>query len=215
MIISPYVIFILQGKCRNCQENISIQYPLNEIVFALLATSFFILDKPSIQEIIFFFLFTSFLYIISFIDFKTFKIPNKINLYFYLLGILVNIIRFFSNYIQLDYLIINSLFAPLVIYVFFEILRSIIRFLLKKEGFGGGDSKLIAALTVWLGFNGALLSVFMSFYLAGIFVIPGMIFGKIKKNNKIAFGPFLCIGALLVNLIGTDKFMSIFENIYF
>ena len=212
----PVLSFLfLQGKCRNCKVNISIQYPLSEIFFAFLGTLFFILNKPSFQEIIVFFLFTSFLYVISFIDFKTFKIPNKINLYFYITGIIINLIRFFFNYIQLDKFIIDIFFVPLFIYIIFEILRSIIRFLLRKEGFGGGDSKLIAALTVWLGLKGSLISIVMSFYLAGIFVLPGMIIGKIKKNNEIAFGPFLCISALLVNLVGIEKFISVLENIYF
>ena len=212
----PVLSFLfLQGKCRNCKVNISIHYPLSEILFALLVTLFFILNKPSYREIIVFFLFTSFLYVISFIDFKTFKIPNKINLYFYITGIIINLIQLFFNYIQLNKFIIDIFFVPLLIYIFFEILRSIIRFLLRKEGFGGGDSKLIAALTVWLGLNGSLISIAMSFYLAGIFVLPGMLIGKIKKKNKIAFGPFLCTSAFVVNLFGTEQFISIFEKIYF
>tara|TARA_A100001035_G_scaffold119786_1_gene94022 strand:- start:81 stop:878 length:798 start_codon:yes stop_codon:yes gene_type:complete len=212
----PVLSFLfLQGKCRNCKVNISLQYPLTEIFFALLGTLFFILNKPSFKEIIDFLLFTSFLYIISLIDFKTFKIPNKINLYFYITGIIISVIGFFLNNIQLDKFIIDIFFAPLIIYIFFEILRSIIRFILKKEGFGGGDSKLIAALTVWLGLNGTLISIVMSFYLAGVFVLPGMLIGKIKKNNKIAFGPFLSASAFLVNLFGTEKFTSIIEKIYF
>ena len=212
----PLLSFLfLGGRCRNCKQNISFQYPLNEIIFSLLVSSFFFFKGPTILEIIIIFLFTGFLYSISCIDLKTLKIPNKLNLYFYIFGVIANLLRLFFTNSQFDRFVLNSFISPLIIFLIFEIFRSLVKLFFKKDGFGGGDSKLISVITVWFGLKGALITVLISFYLGGFFVLFGILLRKVKRNSKIAFGPFLCLSAYLVNFIGIENIISFLKIIYF
>ncbi|WP_175484820.1 prepilin peptidase [Jannaschia pohangensis] len=73
------------------------------------------------------------------------------------------------------------------------------------EGLGLGDVKLVAALGLWLGMPGMIVTVFAA-ALGGILVL---IVGRVLKRAKepldetaIAFGPFLCLSAWAVWLQG-------------
>ena len=204
----------LNGKCRKCKTKISLIYPLNEILFAFLLSLFFAYTQRTLIEIIVFCFFGSFLYSISIIDIKTLKIPNKLNLYFYFFGFISGLVSILSNNFTLKYFILNHFLSSIIIYIFFEFLRSLIRFCMKKNGFGGGDSKLISVLTLWLGYKTALITTLLSIYIGGTFVLFGMIFKQIKRQDKIPFGPFLCFAAYLLSLIGSDKVINIFKAIY-
>ena len=204
----------LNGKCRKCKTKISFIYPLNEILFAFLLTLFFTYTQRTFLEIIVFCFFALFLYTISFIDIKTLKIPNKLNLYFYFFGFISCFIHILSSNLTIKDFILNHFVSSVLIYIFFEFLRSLIKFCLKKDGFGGGDSKLISVLTLWLGYKSALMTTLLSIYVGGIFVFFGMIFKKIRRQDKIPFGPFLCFAAYLTYFFGLDQIVNFLKGIY-
>lgn len=62
--------------------------------------------------------------------------------------------------------------------------------------FGGGDIKLMAAAGSMLGPVKSLHSLAAAIFLCGIYILAGMVSGKIKRNSVVAFGPFLCAGIL-------------------
>lgn len=95
--------------------------------------------------------------------------------------------------------------------------------ILKKNGMGFGDVKLMLALGACLGFpmvfSGLLIAVFIAF-LYIIFLLIKKIFSKNEVSSYFPFGPFLCIGSLcsmfLVNVInyGLDLYFSLFSLSY-
>ena len=209
----PLISFLyLKGKCRNCKTEISYSYPLNEIFFAILFSLYILYKKTNFSEIIIFCFFLFFLYAISLIDIKFLKIPNKLNFLFFSTGFTVNIINVFTNNLQIKSFLFNHFLSSLLIYISLEILRSLIKAFLKKDGIGGGDTKLIAVLTLWLGISSALLTTLLSFYLAGAFVLIGMLIKKIHRTDKIPFGPFICLAAYLVNLVGSHEIVNILQK---
>lgn len=62
--------------------------------------------------------------------------------------------------------------------------------------FGGGDVKLMAACGLYLGWRITVVSAAAAILSAGGCILYGMIAGRMKKGDAIAFGPFLCMGML-------------------
>lgn len=71
----------------------------------------------------------------------------------------------------------------------------------KPGAFGGGDVKLSIANGMYLGVGAFIDSFVFAVFLAGICVLTGIMLQKIDRTSEIAFGPFLCIGALLARFI--------------
>ena len=139
--------------------------------------------------------------LISLIDIDTFTIPNKLNIFNYLLGFLIILI--FSNYaFHINVIAFRFLFSILTI-LFLE-LFSYLYFLFRgKIPFGSGDSKLLAVFVIWLGLKGMLIALISSIYLAGIYICIRYSLG-LFKSDKIPFGPFLCLGAYLFLILGPE-----------
>ena len=78
-----------------------------------------------------------------------------------------------------------------------------------KPVIGGGDAKLCALMGSWLGIQGLFISIWLAFISAGIGVILGLIFKKIKRNQKIPFGIFLSMSGFLVWYFGNEIFLKI------
>ena len=74
----------------------------------------------------------------------------------------------------------------------------------RKESMGGGDVKLMAMIGAFLGWKMALLA----FFIAPFFGAVVGIIEKIRtKDNTIAYGPFLVLGAL-VSMFWGDKIIQ-------
>lgn len=78
--------------------------------------------------------------------------------------------------------------------VFFLIL------ILVPASFGGGDVKLSVALGYYLGAEKWFYSFVTAIFLAGIVIVGKYILGKIGKEEEIAFGPCLCLGAVAMKV---------------
>lgn len=95
--------------------------------------------------------------------------------------------------------------------------------ILKKNGMGFGDVKLMCALGACLGFpmvfSGLLIAVLVAF-LYIIFLLIKKIVSKKEVSSYFPFGPFLCIGSLcslfLVKVInyGLTLYFSLFSLSY-
>ena len=68
--------------------------------------------------------------------------------------------------------------------------------------FGGGDIKLSAGNGLYLGMENWLRSFAVAVFASGIFILYQVFFGeKKKKKQEIAFGPFLCVGAIVIKTL--------------
>ena len=77
--------------------------------------------------------------------------------------------------------------------------------LASKRGIGAGDVRLAAVLAMFLGYLGAryvVQGLALGFMLGGVAALLLLIGRKATRNTGIAFGPYICIGAMAVVLFG-------------
>ena len=77
--------------------------------------------------------------------------------------------------------------------------------LASKRGIGAGDVRLAAVLAMFLGYLGAqyvVQGLALGFMLGGVAALFLLISRKATRNTRIAFGPYICIGAMAVVLFG-------------
>ena len=73
-----------------------------------------------------------------------------------------------------------------------------------KGGIGGGDVRLAPVLAMFLGWLGALyvyIGLGGGFILGGVVAAGMLVARRASASTRIAFGPFLCIGAVAVALL--------------
>lgn len=72
--------------------------------------------------------------------------------------------------------------------------------MLAPGSFGGGDIKLSLVIGYYLGVRKWCYSFIIAIFSAGAMIVGRFILRKIKKNDEIAFGPYLCLGAVMVKV---------------
>jgi leader peptidase (prepilin peptidase)/N-methyltransferase len=78
--------------------------------------------------------------------------------------------------------------------VFFLVLSFI-----SKGGIGSGDVRLAPVLAMflgWMGWSHVYMGLASGFILGGIWALALVFTGKANRSSRIAFGPFLCAGAV-------------------
>jgi len=73
-----------------------------------------------------------------------------------------------------------------------------------RGGLGGGDVKLAAGLGVWLGWEAAVVAVWIAFMLGGITATVLLITRRRRRRDGIPFGPFLAVGGYVAFVAGTQ-----------
>ena len=77
--------------------------------------------------------------------------------------------------------------------------------LASKRGIGAGDVRLAAVLAMFLGYLGTQFvfqGLALGFIIGGVVALLLLITRKATRNTRIAFGPYICIGAMAVVLFG-------------
>ena len=208
--------FLLRGRCRDCKRRISFSYPIIEfftgiIVFLnIYADPTIYSQQPISFTILFGSIFSTILISLAILDLKYFWLPQALTLCGLIFGLIASLfIDFFNDFSQFSYSI-NTISASVLGFIFFVFLNSIGEKVFNKPVMGGGDGKLAAMMGSWLGLEGLFIAIWLSFVLAGIFVIFGLILNKIKRNQKIPFGVFLAFSGLLVWYLGNQIFLKLF-----
>ena len=211
--------FLLMGKCKFCNSKIPFSYPLIEFITATLFTlNIFSSSNFSPNygaNLIGLTFFTTLIIAASLIDFDNCIIPNDLLIFGIISGLFFNIftrkIYFGDKFLGI---IFQYLFLSFLFFICFEIFNFTISSIIKKEAFGFGDSKYLFMISTWLGINGALTTFILSIYIGGIISIILILLRLIPRKGKIPFGPYLSISAYAVGMIGSDRIISIFRNIY-
>jgi len=84
--------------------------------------------------------------------------------------------------------------------------------LIIKNGFGGGDIKMMAAAGLFLGLNNTIIAGFIAFLIAGSYGLFILFTKKVDTKTKIRLAPFLAVGCAFAELFG-DVFLAIFRSI--
>jgi len=192
----PVISYVfLKGRCKFCKQSISIRYPLIETLtgsFALLL--FYKFGGTSVA--IYWFVFTSVLTTISFIDIDHQIIPDIISL--------PGIFLFASSFYFLPEMTFFKTVSGIIIGGGSLYAVAILYYLLRKqEGMGGGDIKLLAMIGAATGIKGVIFTIFTGSILGTATGILIMIYTRtIAIKLKIPFGPFLSAGAIVYIFYG-------------
>jgi len=184
--------FLLRGKCRQCDAQITIFYPIIEILIALLLLFGFINLEVSWKFAIFCILGPA-LVIIAIIDIKHKIIPDIITLPGILLGFLTGSFLVGSK---------NSLIGLLVGAGSFLIISETYYRIRGTVGIGGGDIKFIAGIGALLGWQQVILVIFLSAFMGSAVGIVGLVGKRLGPLSQIPFGPFLAVGTLISYFAG-------------
>ncbi|MFH1710432.1 MAG: prepilin peptidase [bacterium] len=188
----PIISYLmLKGRCRHCNENISVRYPVVEALTALLFLVFYIKAGISFQ-LIAFLIFTTLLILISFIDIEHMIIPD----FLVLTGIGVAL-----AYSVYGGNLTESLIGICFSFLFMFILGAAARLALKKEALGDGDIKLLVMFGAFMGIENTLISVFIASVLGATAGILLILLKRLKREDYIPFAPFLALGAVVSILI--------------
>jgi leader peptidase (prepilin peptidase) / N-methyltransferase len=78
--------------------------------------------------------------------------------------------------------------------------------LISKRKLGMGDVKFAALMAVFLGFPGWFVAAGLASLLGLVFAILNLCSGRINKNTKIPFAPFLTVGSIAAYFIQSIVF---------
>lgn len=191
--IPLFSFLILKGHCYFCHTKISKRYFYVELSFIILnATAYYC--APNLTIFLCYSVFTALTLCILVIDLETLFIPDVLNYLLLWSGLVINS---FGLFCLPQEAILGGAIGYLGLWSFYHF----IYWTTKKEGFGYGDFKLLAALGTWCG----VLQLFNILFLASLLGLILAIIKLKKMGEPIAFGPALCIAGFLI-LLFPDTF---------
>lgn len=207
--------FLLKGNCRDCGSAISVRYPLIELgtgVFFALVTWWVLaggtagaatgstaeVDAISrLTEWHVIFAQVAFLYLaaisvaLAFIDLDTHKLPNRIVLPAYGVGI---VLLGFASALSGNYdSLLRAAIGGAALFLAYLLMA-----LAYPRGMGLGDVKLAGVLGLflgWLGWGPLVVGAFGAFVLGGVFSIILLALRRVGRKSGIPFGPWMLMGA--------------------
>jgi leader peptidase (prepilin peptidase)/N-methyltransferase len=186
---------LLRGRCRDCREPISIQYPVVEsttgLLFGLMGAVIglnFVLPA--------FLWFVGVTMAILLVDIHHQRIPNSILIPGGVVGLVLLGVGSVLESQASSF--VRGLAGGLVGFGLFLLLA-----LVTRGGFGMGDVKLAALVSIftayvsWVIFTAAILG---SFLIGGSVALALLLRGSKGRKDRVAFGPFLIVSGWLVIL---------------
>lgn len=174
---------LLRGKCRTCQNPVSVQYPLAELATGMMWAGVFVLHGPT-WEALRGAVFLTIVFGIAMSDARFYIIPDEFSLGGGVIGLALAPLAGG----------LTTLEAFLGAAVGFGVLFLVAKvgtWMFKKEAMGGGDLKMMGMVGAFLGIPGVLLTLFLGALLGSV------VFGPIswKTGKLVPFGIFLAVGA--------------------
>lgn len=190
----PILSYIfLGGKCRSCKEKISIQYPIVEVLNAILYIAIY-LKFGFTLNLFKFCLLASLLIVIGFIDFKTKYVYNSTVVFGVVTGLLFWVLEWVeTKSIPWNY-IVGAFIGFGIIYLIIILTR----------GMGEGDIDIAFICGLFLGIKGVIVTLFLAIILGGLVSTVILIFKLKERKSEIAFGPYLAIGGIIACLYGNN-----------
>jgi len=184
---------LLGGRCRACKSRISIQYPIVELITAVLCVIVVWVTPPGpllVSRLLLLFI----LIALFGIDLEHQILPNSITLPGIVAGLLLSTIAPPG----LRDAVIGTVLGGGVLYAIawgYYLWR-------REEGLGMGDVKMLAMIGAFLGWKMVLVTLVLSSF-SGAIIGVGLIALQ-RGNMKLAlpFGTFLAAGAVAAMLVG-------------
>ena len=131
---------------------------------------------------------------LSIVDFKSHRLPNKLVGWFVAVEILImGIIEWMASDFARLLTALGVAAATMISYV--------LLYLFSRGSLGMGDVKFAFPLGLcvgWYSANQWLLAIFVSFLIAGLVSVIGLVTKRITRKSRLAFGPYMFLGTFLV-----------------
>ena len=188
-LVPVFSYVILKGRCRQCKEKISAQYPIVELLNAVCYLILFLVKGFSVNTICLC-LASSALIVISFIDFRTLEIPVSLNVFILCVAVF-NLAFDYTNWLSY---IIGFFAVSVFLFICFIVTGG--------KGIGGGDIKLMACAGLLVGVKEIVFALVVGCIVGSIIQLIRM---KVSKAGRLfAFGPYLAIGIFISMLYASN-----------
>ena len=194
----------LRGRCRYCRQQISAQYPLIELLVALLFVSSYVFWPVAIESVWQVVLFANWLIALTGLvalaiyDIRWMLLPDKILYPISIIAIIATALSFVLGRPT------NEMVAVCVSVFIGGGIFAALFFLSKGKWIGFGDVKLGLYLGLLLSIPSlAMLMLFLASLLGMAVTIPLLLGKKVNKQTRIPFGPFLIAASILAMLFGS------------
>lgn len=203
-LIPVFSWLILKGKCRNCHEPIGVQYPVVELLTALLfAVSYGLwplgFETTGLVQFVAWLLTLTAFMALSVYDLRWMVLPNRIvfPLGWLWVGVVLVVATIDSSTSHLVGAVLGALCGGGIFWVLYQVSD--------EKWIGGGDVKLgfVLGLIVASPLK-ALLIIFLASYIGTLIALSGMLTKKRSINRKIPFGPSLMIATIIIFLTGAQ-----------
>lgn len=197
-LIPLFSWLFLRGKCRGCGSRISAQYPLVEAANGILWVLLFIFSG-FVPVTAVYMLTASALLVISVIDWRTYEIPDGIQIFILILAAAAT---------ALDY---SEWLTHLIGFFAVSLPLYLIYLITKGRGIGGGDIKLLAVCGLMLGWKLILLAFMLGALAASIIHPLRMLISK--SGRVLALGPYLAFGIFVTMLFG-NRLIGLYLSLF-
>jgi leader peptidase (prepilin peptidase)/N-methyltransferase len=195
----------LRGRCRNCGEPISIQYPIVELVTAVVALLVVWATPPGwllASRLVL----GALLIVLFVIDLELQILPNAITLPGIAAGFLFSLAAPPGPIASLAGIALGAGILYGIAAAYYAVR--------KEEGMGMGDVKMLAMIGAFLGWRAVLLTLILASFAGALTGIALMSSKREGLRYALPFGTFLALGALAAMLAGDailDWYLGFFE----
>ena len=184
---------MLAGKCRQCRMPVSIQYPLVELITALLFVLVVWLTPPG-PLLVSRLLLVCILIALFGIDLEHQILPNSITLPGIVAGVLLSFIAPPGWRDALLGVLLGGgvLYGIAAAYYLWR----------REEGLGMGDVKMLAMIGAFLGWKAVLVTLVLSSFSGAIIGVALIAAQRGGMKLALPFGTFLSIGAVVAMFVG-------------
>lgn len=183
---------LLRGRCAGCGTRIGIQYPIVELVTALVFATAAWLFGPTLL-LVSRLLFAAAMIVLFTIDLQHRILPNVITLPGIVVGLAFSVV--------LPPGIRDALIGAVACSLLLWGMGELVGRVLGKDALGFGDVKMIAMMGAFLGWQLTLVALFMASF-AGSVIGIGLVAITRNRDYEIPLGSFLAIGGLLAAAVG-------------
>jgi leader peptidase (prepilin peptidase)/N-methyltransferase len=187
---------VLSGKCAYCKTNISLRYPIVELLCCI-ASVYVAWRFGFTWQTAGALVFTWILIALTFIDLDYHLLTDHLTFSLLWVGLFLSIFSIFSNSH-------DAILGAIAGYLVFFTIQWLFKLVTGKVGMGQGDFKFLAALGAFLGWQQLPVIILLSSVIGVIFGLTHMAIKKQYKSVPLPFGPYLSVAGWISLIWGNE-----------